>query len=232
MSNEVQVFKVLGTVDDITDCDQCGRDDLKSTVALAELDADGNETGGILYMGSDCAAKAAGWTQTRVRAEVKAADAAKREAERVARQAAWDAETDRETAALIEWAAEVYGVHATTRDGVLDGVRKAAGLRTGTKVLIAFYDYQDQQAAETATEETEETMTDWAAMTPADFGHTTGTQLDMFAGLEGDGYGTLDLLDETPAAPVVDFPARTDGALFGLTSGPAVDGALFSVVAA
>lgn len=229
---QVKVFRVLGTTDDITVCDQCGRDDLRSTVVLAELDADGNEIG-ITYMGSDCGANAAGWTQTRVRAEARAADKARRDAERAAQRAAFDAKTDRETADLIEWAAEVYGVHATTRAEVFAGVQAAAGLRTGTKVLMAFYSYKETAAA--ADREEAKPVKDWTKMTAADF-YTDGVQLDMFTGVEGDGYGTISL-DEIAAeaeAPADEFTERADGALFGLaaTDGPTADGALFGLVAA
>ncbi|GAA2298343.1 hypothetical protein GCM10010402_66190 [Actinomadura luteofluorescens] len=81
-------------------------------------------------------------------------------------------------------------------------------------------------------------MKNWTEMSAADF-YTKGAQLDMFAGIEGDGCGTLDLLAAAAeaeaaaeAAPVVD-EGREDGALFGLTvSEVPADGALFSVVAA
>ncbi|GAA2618792.1 hypothetical protein SMC26_40345 [Actinomadura fulvescens] len=77
-------------------------------------------------------------------------------------------------------------------------------------------------------------MRAWTEMTAADF-YTDGTQLDMLAGIEGDGYGTLDLLDAAVegAAPEV-IAERADGALFGLALVPAGagDDVLFSVVAA
>ena len=46
-------YRVLGTTDESTTCDYCGRVDLKSTVVL---DLDGE----ITYAGSDCASKMAG----------------------------------------------------------------------------------------------------------------------------------------------------------------------------
>lgn len=76
-------------------------------------------------------------------------------------------------------------------------------------------------------------MKNWTEMTAGDF-YTDGVQLDMLAGIEGDGYGTItldELADETEAAPAVE---RADGALFGLaaTDEPTADGALFGLVAA
>lgn len=73
----------------------------------------------------------------------------------------------------------------------------------------------------------------WTKMSRSDF-YTAGMQLDMLAGIEGDGCGTISL-DEiaAEAAPVDELPERADGALFGLAlSEVPADGALFSVVAA
>ncbi|GAA4059787.1 hypothetical protein [Actinomadura miaoliensis] len=80
-------------------------------------------------------------------------------------------------------------------------------------------------------------MRNWLEMGAGDF-YTTGTQLDMLAEIEGDGYGTIaldeiDAEDGTQQAEVIEFVERADGALFGLTiSDEPADDALFSVVAA
>lgn len=78
-------------------------------------------------------------------------------------------------------------------------------------------------------------MKDWTKMSAAEF-YTAGTQLDMFAGVEGDGCGTIsldELVAEVEAPSAVEDARREDGALFGLTlSEVPADGALFSVVAA
>lgn len=78
-------------------------------------------------------------------------------------------------------------------------------------------------------------MQNWTEMSAADFGATTGTQMDLLAGIEGDGCGTIsldELAAEAEAAPAAEIE-RADGALFGLTvSEVPADGALFSVVAA
>lgn len=63
-------YHILGTSDDVTECDNCGRSDLKSTVALE--DAEGN----VRYCGSECASRLAGYGEgaegrKKVNAEVK-----------------------------------------------------------------------------------------------------------------------------------------------------------------
>lgn len=69
-----KVFKVLGTTDEVTECQHCGRTDLKGTIRLGELDADGNVEG-VTYFGAVCGAKAAGWTTKDLRKAAKTADA-------------------------------------------------------------------------------------------------------------------------------------------------------------
>lgn len=51
-------FKILGITDEKTECECCGKTNLKCTVALDCVDAEGNETGSITYYGRDCASKA------------------------------------------------------------------------------------------------------------------------------------------------------------------------------
>jgi len=50
-------FNLLGIDDEVTACDCCGKKNLKCTVALSQLDADGNEVAVVRY-GRDCAARA------------------------------------------------------------------------------------------------------------------------------------------------------------------------------
>lgn len=51
-------YAVRGTTDDVTTCQICGKPELKGTVILAILDADGNAED-VTYAGTTCAAKAA-----------------------------------------------------------------------------------------------------------------------------------------------------------------------------
>lgn len=100
-------YRVLGTTDDVTECECCGRADLKATVMLGILDADGNVEE-VTYFGSSCGAKAAGWTAKFVRDEAKKADKARAARERAQRDAdmlAWIAARD-------QWIAENIGPDA------------------------------------------------------------------------------------------------------------------------
>jgi hypothetical protein len=51
-------FRYLGITDACTTCDRCGKTELRSTIVLFELDADGNDIGEPIYYGSTCAARA------------------------------------------------------------------------------------------------------------------------------------------------------------------------------
>lgn len=73
-------YRVRGTTDDVTVCGQCGKVDLKGTVMLDVLDADGN-TEDVIYVGSVCAAKMVNNGKTRgkvtgarIKAQAEAAD--------------------------------------------------------------------------------------------------------------------------------------------------------------
>lgn len=59
-------YVMLGTTDDSTTCDKCGKVDLKMTVVVAELDEDGNR-GEPAYFGSSCAARALGRKSNAIR---------------------------------------------------------------------------------------------------------------------------------------------------------------------
>lgn len=78
-------YRVRGTTDDVTTCQQCGKAELKGTVILDILDADGN-TEDITYAGSTCAAKMTGrrLTGAKVRQLAEAADYRRAEAVRIA----------------------------------------------------------------------------------------------------------------------------------------------------
>lgn len=96
-----KVFRVAGMTDEITTCELCGKEELRGTVQMIELDADGNDFADH-YFGTSCAAKAAGWAQNDVKAGIKDAEAAKKEAKRLEREAAHKSETERFGAWCIE----------------------------------------------------------------------------------------------------------------------------------
>ena len=64
----LRLMKVLGTTDEVTTCELCGRSDLKKTVILQDSD------GEIVHYGADCAARAAGWTEAEVTKAVRLAN--------------------------------------------------------------------------------------------------------------------------------------------------------------
>lgn len=116
--------RFLGSTDDVTSCDCCGRTDLKSTVALS---FDGDVT---VYYGVVCAAKALGRDPKYVRQETRKAD---NERDRMV-QAALQAERD---AAFAKWAAFLAahgsGADVFTRIQSLGGYAAAKALyRTHT----------------------------------------------------------------------------------------------------
>ncbi|NEB76006.1 hypothetical protein G3I40_12350 [Streptomyces sp. SID14478] len=92
---------VKGVVDDSDTCECCGRTNLKRTVALMPLDAEGNEEGDVSYYGTSCAAVALGWSQTRV-ANAAGAATIKQESRDewarsiISRYAPWEFATPRE----------------------------------------------------------------------------------------------------------------------------------------
>ncbi|MFB7899967.1 hypothetical protein ACFC1B_26990 [Streptomyces xiamenensis] len=113
--------------DQITTCELCGRDELRGTVQMLELDADGNAVEDHYY-GTGCAAKAAGWTQREVKLRVRAADTARRDAE----QAARDAERREKGRRFDAWLLQEFGT--TDRDRA----RRAAGFRTPFRLVQMF----------------------------------------------------------------------------------------------
>jgi hypothetical protein len=78
--------KFLGTSDEVTTCDCCGRKNLKSTVALSIEDAD------PVYYGVTCAARALKMGVKEVRQATSAADLAKAAAEQAERAARFEAD--------------------------------------------------------------------------------------------------------------------------------------------
>lgn len=68
-------YQAAGFTDDITTCDLCGKTELKGTVRLTIVDADGDHDGEI-YAGVTCAARWQGKTAATVRTEARKADRA------------------------------------------------------------------------------------------------------------------------------------------------------------
>lgn len=66
-------YRALGTSNDVTKCELCGKEDLRGTLVLAILDADGNQEE-VLYAGSTCGARKLKVKVAALRAESNAAD--------------------------------------------------------------------------------------------------------------------------------------------------------------
>ncbi len=75
-------FSLLGIDDEVTTCECCGRSNLKCTVVLAVLDADGNAEGEVRY-GRDCGARALGRGSVDSRKQRRAAEDVEKEARRL-----------------------------------------------------------------------------------------------------------------------------------------------------
>lgn len=97
MAETQKAFRVVGSTDEVTECEHCGRQDLKRTVVLDILDADGN-TEGRTYFGATCGAKAVGWTAKEFRGFAAAADRAALEAKRQARLARMESDAEKSEA--------------------------------------------------------------------------------------------------------------------------------------
>jgi hypothetical protein len=135
----MKVFRVGGTTDQITTCELCGKEELRGTVQMIELDADGNDFTD-LYYGSSCAAKAAGWTQKAVNMAARAADRAKKEAAETARRKAEGVESKLREKAKEWWLRENFG----TTD--IHEAAKIAGM-SFVRLSCAFSDeYENCQA--------------------------------------------------------------------------------------
>ena len=117
-----KAYRIKGTTDDVTNCELCGKVELKGTVMLAPLDADGNEVGEVSYFGTSCAAKAAGWTVRDVKAGIKRAA----DEERERKQAERDTVRAAEREFLRNWYLENHGtpdLHEAARRAGLSTVR-------------------------------------------------------------------------------------------------------------
>jgi len=62
-------YKILGFNDDQCSCDICGKQELKGTYAIEDL-----QNGGIIRAGSSCGAKMAGWTSKELVSRYKAGE--------------------------------------------------------------------------------------------------------------------------------------------------------------
>ena len=108
MSTHIARYTFLGTTDEVTTCDCCGKADLKMTVAIMD-----DEGGEALYFGTSCAARALKIGIKEVKAGTAAADRAKAEAKRAevaakheAEMARWRAHLIAKTGGINDWSGQ------------------------------------------------------------------------------------------------------------------------------
>jgi len=83
-----KAYRLLGTTEEITSCDCCGRDNLKKTVRVMLVDRDGNfEANEPLHFGVVCASKAARVHHKAIKRAIDALADARREARLAASRA-------------------------------------------------------------------------------------------------------------------------------------------------
>jgi len=73
MTGTLTAYRVRGTTDDVTECQICGKPELKGTVILDILDADGNIED-ITYAGTTCAGRLTSTPAKRIRQQAGMAD--------------------------------------------------------------------------------------------------------------------------------------------------------------
>ena len=71
-------MSVKGSTSDVTTCGVCGREDLRRTVILHEFDYETKDFIGVIYAGTDCAARTTGCREHEMAQRVRNADHAKR----------------------------------------------------------------------------------------------------------------------------------------------------------
>ena len=122
-------FEFLGTTDEHTSCDCCGKKNLKSTVAIRNLDI-----GEDVFFGVTCAARALKMQVAEVRKGAAVADRAKMERQYAARRAAAEVEAARWKAFLVR---TTGGVRDWTGEFCTGAMIQAAGGFTAARALYA-----------------------------------------------------------------------------------------------
>ncbi|MDT8915744.1 hypothetical protein [Amycolatopsis sp. PS_44_ISF1] len=98
-TTQTLTYVTKGFTDDVTECEICGREELKGTVRL-EITAPDGDVEGEVYAGVSCAGRRAGRPAAVIRSEAKAHETAVRAAWSAYRAAQHDAHMAASTAAL------------------------------------------------------------------------------------------------------------------------------------
>jgi hypothetical protein len=123
----IDSFKILGTTEDVTSCECCGRENLKKTVAISLDDAD------PMYFGTTCAARAVGWAAADMRRSIKRVEDEQKEKARLARNARIVAEQ----CAWFTW----LDAHAPNINSTFEQIQSLGGYQAAR---AAFYRDKEQ----------------------------------------------------------------------------------------
>lgn len=124
-----RIYRVLGTTDEVTECEHCGRTELKGTIRLGILDADGTVED-VTHFGAVCGARAAGWTTPEIRKAATAADRAARKAALIVTEHPGDE--------FCDWMNRCYGFAAATLDVLNGSFTKRHTGKTAPELVAAF----------------------------------------------------------------------------------------------
>lgn len=125
----------MGTTDEITTCQICGKPELKGTVILGILDADGNVEE-VVYAGSTCAARRLGGhtTATQIRNAAAAADLKRRRAVEFAReQLSWWEPIEGNRVAIREL---YFGANPSAR-GNVNAIERVTEILRSAREIVA-----------------------------------------------------------------------------------------------
>lgn len=133
MSATGPAYRVLGTTDELTTCQICGKPELRGTVVLEALDADGG-TEGITYAGSTCAAKLTGRKSTAIKSDAAAADLKRSQAVEFARERlSWWEPIEGDRRAIID----LYFSANPSARGNVDAPKRVAEILAECREIIA-----------------------------------------------------------------------------------------------
>jgi len=116
--------RFLGTTDEHTTCDCCGKSRLKHTVAI-ELSC-----GDVVYYGATCAARSINMVATDVHAATRVADRAKEAAAKAAEHAAW-------TARDLDWQAALDRAVPSLRGHRLAQIQSLGGMVAARVAILS-----------------------------------------------------------------------------------------------
>lgn len=132
-TTQIASYRVRGTTDDVTTCQICGKPELKGTVVLDILDADGN-TEDVTYAGTTCAAKITGSKATSIKNAAAAADYRRTRAlENARQQLSWWEPIEGDRKAIRE----LYFTGNPAARGLVNAPQRVAEILRDARAVIA-----------------------------------------------------------------------------------------------